>query len=501
MKRYQPLLLAALMNCIIVPFVVLGETLFPGWQGAYVFAVVPLTVLEGIWSKRIYRRERLSGASLAWRFIAEGVILFLLLKLFSYLGRGFQTLLDDLVSWIHDPFTFLTPDFVLLIPLVIGVWSISQKLQTDLNRLSDPLDTGENRRSARGSIRSFVLWGGLWLLAINGLLLGLAKDHFPLSEDNSILMQAALICYLGLSLLLLGYLQYLRRHMEWQLEGLSVPDVIARRWLRWGLILVIGIFLIAAVLPAAYWYGPEQLIMWVFNLLLFLAQLLMTFLIILFSPLIWAFNLLRGEASPTEIPPVELPEVSPPSTVQIPPWWMTFRHVLQYLIILVLLASIIFTYSRNRAFKVPQPSEILQFIKQSLRNVWLWIKGLFTGVRVNLKTFRMARGHPGEVKQDQSAKKWSLYRALTPRARIRRYYFALLRRASEAGFRRTPQQTPQEFEAELTSKLPEVHHELAVLTDAFIHARYDPGEILEEDVPLVRKAWYAVRKILRRSGT
>jgi hypothetical protein len=500
MKSYLPLLLAAMMTCLIVPFVVVGETLFAGWRGTYVFVVIPFTVMEGIWSQRIYQRERLSGVSLAWRFLAEGVILLLILKLFSYLGHGFRSFLEDLAGWIHDPSTFITLDFVLLIPLVIGVWSISQKLETDLQRLSDPLETGENRQSSRGSIRSFVLWGGLWLLSMSGVLLGLAKDHFSLSEGNSMLIESAVICYLGLSLLLLGYVQYLRRYMEWQIEGLSVPDEIAHRWVYWGIPLVVGTFLIAALLPAASSYGPEQLIATILNILLFLAQLLMALLTFLFSPLIWAISLLGGEGTPTEIPPVELPEVTPPSTNQIPLWWISFRQVLQYIIILTFLVVVFITYSRNRELKLPRFSQILLFFKQRLQYMWLWIKGLFSRAHASLKTLGGIRRPPVKVDQKEVAKKLSLYHASTHRAQVRRYYFSLLRRASEAGLLRTPQQTPKEFEAELISKLPEQYRELTILTDAFIHARYDAKDVQQEDVHLARKAWYILRKILRHSS-
>jgi hypothetical protein len=500
MKNYQPLLLAAMMTCLIVPCVVVGEMLLTGWRGAYVLVVVPLTVIEGIWSQRIYHRERLSGVSQAWRFLAEGVILLLILKLFSYLGHGFRPFLEDLVGWIHDPSTFLTLDFVLLTPLVIGVWSISRKLETDLQRLSDPLDTGVNRQSARGSIRSFVLWGGLWLLSISGALLGFAKDHFSLSQGNSLLIEGAVICYLGLSLLLLGYVQYLRKYMEWQIEGLSVPDVIAHRWLHWGILLVVCTFLIAALLPAASSYGPEQLIVTILNILLFLAQLLMTLLTFLFSPFIWAISLLGGQETPTEIPPVELPEVPTPSIDHIPLWWISLRHVLQYIMILTFLVLVFITYSRNRELKLPRFSEILLFFKQGLQYIWLWIKGFFSGAYASLRTFGGIRRLTGEVDQIQAAKKWSLYHASTHRAQVRRYYFSLLRRASEAGFLRHPQQTPKEFEAELISKLPEQYHELTILTDAFIHARYDARDIHQEDVRLARKAWYTLRKRLRHAS-
>jgi hypothetical protein len=499
MKRLQPFLLAAMMTCLTVPLVVLGEALFTDWKGLYILAVVPLIVFEGIWSKGIYKRERLSGAALAWRLVAEGIILLLIMKLFSYLGRGFQPLLDDLASWIRKPSTFITPDFILLTPVMISVWSASRKFHTDLKRLSDPLELGENRQSSRESIRTFILLGGFWMLLISGLLLGFAKDHFSLNRSSSLLIEVAVICYLGLALLFLAYVQYLRRYIEWQLEGLSVPDVITRRWAWWGFMFVIGIFLIAALLPAAYRHGPEHLLLRVFDVLLYLGQLLMALLTLFFSPFFWVLGLLRGEETPAEYPQVELPEVPPPSTVQIPIWWMNLRHVLQYIVILALLIIIFITYSRNRAIRLPRVGNIPQYVKAQLHNIWMWLKGLLRSARVSLNTIRLTRRQPTEAIEKRSTEKWSILHAFSARARIRRYYFSLLRRASEAGLQRAPQQTPQEYEDELTTKLPDEQMELAVLTDAFIHARYDNREVLEEEIPLVRKAWYAVRNKLRKS--
>jgi hypothetical protein len=499
MKHLQAILLAAMMTCLTVPIILLGEALFKDWSGQYILALVPLIVLEGIWSKRIYQRERLSGTPLAWRLMAEGVILLLFLKLSSYLGHGYQPFLDDLRSWVRAPITFITMDFMLLAPLVLTIWSASQKFQSDLKRLSDPLETGKNRQSARESIRAFVLFGGFGLLLLTGILLGFAKEHFSLSRTNSMLLEAAVICYLGLSLLLLAYMQYLRRYIEWQLEGLSVPDEITHRWAGWGFTLVIGIFLIAAFLPAVYRYGPEQLIVRILELLLYVGQLLITLLMFLFTPMIWALSLLDGNGSKDELPQVELPEAPPPSIDQIPLWWINLRYVLQYIIILTLLGIIFITYLRNRAIKLPQLTNIPQFIKQQLHNIWLWIKGLLNWVKADLKGFRTPSGESSQVVQKRIEEKWYLFKAFTARARIRRYYFSLLRRTSESGYQRAPQQTPKEYAVELTSKFHDQQGELAVLTDAFTHARYDNTEVHEEEIPPVRKAWYAIRKMLRKS--
>lgn len=500
MKRFQPFLIAAMMMCLSVPLIVLGEAFLQEWQGGYILLMVPLAVLEGIWSKRIYQRERLSGSPLMWRLAAEAMVLILMAKLLSYVSQGFHKFPVDLKIWIQEPATFFSMELILVGLYSIGVWYFSQSLQSSLDRMADPYESGPDRQLARGRIRDFILSGGFWLLSLGGLIFGLPDSFLSLSERDLNSVEVAVICYLGLSLLLLAHTQYLRRKVEWQLEGLAVPEEVTRRWVRWGIILTASVFLLAFFLPAAYSHGPGQLLSWLFNLIYYFGQLIAFFVFLLFSPLIWLLGLLSGEENVPSQPQLgELPVLPEPSVSQSPDWWQYLRQVLQLVVVFLVLGLIFYTYAKNRDFKFPRSGDVLTRFIQMLRGIWAWFQRIHAGAQQRLRTFRMTRS-PSKAVKDQTPRRFSLLRARTPRARVRRYYLALLRRTAELGLQRNPQQTPQEYEADLAHKVPEGQIELATLTDAFVHARYDAREVSAEDVPPVRKAWRRIRNTLRNLG-
>jgi hypothetical protein len=499
MKRLQPYLIAAMMICLSVPLIVMGEVLFQEWRGGYILLAVLVTVLEGIWSKRIYQRERLSGAPLVWRLVTEAMVLILMTKLLSYVGKGFHLFPDDLKRWIQEPATFFSMELVLVGLYIIGVWFIGQLLQSSLDQIDDPFERGPERQLARGQIRGFILSGGFWLLSLSGLIFGLPDLNLSLSNRDLNAVQLAVICYLGLSLLLLAHVQYLRRKIEWQLEGLAVPALVTRRWVRWGFLLTAGIFLIAVFLPAAYSLGPSQLLQWLLTLLYFFGQLIAFFVSLLISPLVWLLSRFGGEESVISQPQIDFPVLPEPSVTHIPVWWQYMRHVLQVVFVFIVLGVIFYTYAKNREFKISWKGDVSTRLMQLFRKIWAWFQSLRAGARLRLRVFRIAR-MPLSPVQERAQMRFPLMRARTPRARVRRYYLALLRRTAEFGLQRDPQQTPREYETELASKLPEGQIDLATLTDAFVHARYDAKEVSTENVSKVRKAWQMIRNTLRNFG-
>jgi hypothetical protein len=496
MKRFQPLLLAAMMVCLSVPILVLGEGLVDGWQGEYLLILVPLAVLEGIWSTRIYKRERLSGFPLAWRLISEIVVLVLLTKLFSYLGRGIAGLANDLLKWLREPTTFLTGETVFVSLTVILFWGFGQRVHSELERTFDPFEIGPGRQSARERVRSFVLFGGFWLLSLSGLYFGLSDQTLPMTKAGSASIQTAVILYLGLSLLLLAHLQYLRRQMEWQMEGLVVPVTITHRWVRWGLILTVVVFFIAAFLPAIYAFGPHRLLFLLMDLFYYFTQIVIVIVLFLLSPLVWLLSRITGQdtAPSSQIP--EFPRPSPTIDFQPPDWWMQLRQLLLFVAVLFVVVVVLYTYSRNRQISLPRVADLWKRFMCLLRGIWTWIEMLRAGARRRWLSIRTTR-RPSRPVREKERKKLLLAQARTPRARIRRYYLSLLRRTEKGDLRRLPQQTPQEYAAKLASHVPEHQVEVAALTEAFIHARYDAGEMFEEDVPPVHKAWRILRSSLR----
>jgi hypothetical protein len=496
MTRVQPLLLAALMLCLSVPILLLGEGLIDGWRGGYFLILVPFAVLEGIWSKRIYKRERIYGLSLIWRLTTEIVVLVLFAKLFHYLGRGIGELMQDVLLWLRKPSAFFTGETVLVGLAVILFWGSGQRVHSELERTSDPFETGPARQAARERVRGFVILGGFWLLALSGLIFGLSDQTLTINNRGALSLQVAVILYLGLSLLLMAHVQYLRRQMEWQMEGLTVPASVRRRWVGWGLILTIAIFFIAAVLPAVYVIGPDRLLSWVLNLFYYFTQIITVIIMFLLSPVVWLMSLFTGEDTTPSPQIPEFPQLSPSIDVQAPLWWMQLRQILLVVGIVFVLALVLYTYSRNRRVNLPQVPDIWKRFMRLLLEIWAWMERLYAGARRGWNTMQMRR-RPSRTVPERGRARLPLVQARTPRARIRRYYLSLLRRTDEGDLRRHPQQTPDEYATWLASHVPEHQAEVAVLTEAFIHARYDTSEPLEEHVPPVHEAWRILRNSIR----
>jgi hypothetical protein len=85
---------------------------------------------------------------------------------------------------------------------------------------------------------------------------------------------------------------------------------------------------------------------------------------------------------------------------------------------------------------------------------------------------------------------------LSPRERVLYYYLSILRRAGQQGFPRRRDQTPYEYDATLGANLPEAQQEMALLTQAFVEARYGRQAIEPDHARRARTAWQWVKAAL-----
>ena len=87
--------------------------------------------------------------------------------------------------------------------------------------------------------------------------------------------------------------------------------------------------------------------------------------------------------------------------------------------------------------------------------------------------------------------------ALSPREQIRYYYLATVRRASERGVPRAPNETPLEYFGDLKQGWPEAEPDLEQLTSAFLEARYSAEPMDTTVAGRVRERWKRVKDRLR----
>ena len=96
-------------------------------------------------------------------------------------------------------------------------------------------------------------------------------------------------------------------------------------------------------------------------------------------------------------------------------------------------------------------------------------------------------------------KRFLSLRSLTKRELVRYFYLSTVRRAGEVGWKRRPSQTPYEYQEALLEEAPASEADVAVLTRAFVEARYDVREFSPEEANIVKQAWQRVRVLLRQA--
>lgn len=125
-----------------------------------------------------------------------------------------------------------------------------------------------------------------------------------------------------------------------------------------------------------------------------------------------------------------------------------------------------------------------------IKSLWSWslflaqFKALLQPILSFFKRWRWkfsARGKAANVDQLQPT---------APETRtIREIYRALLRRATQKGYRREPDETPYEFRSRLSDQESSVEPELGAITEAYTLARYAGTILPQEEVARIKTAW------------
>jgi hypothetical protein len=88
---------------------------------------------------------------------------------------------------------------------------------------------------------------------------------------------------------------------------------------------------------------------------------------------------------------------------------------------------------------------------------------------------------------------------LNPRQKVLFFYLAMIRRGSESGVPRRPDQTPSEYSSILEEKVSDVSPEVDGLTEAFSEARYSQHPVEEARAGQVKTYWERIRLKLKRA--
>lgn len=477
--------------CFMVSLVALIENLVSGWQAGYIAPLCGLVTVEGFYSRRLLgRRSRLTR-------LIEVIALFLVFQIALDLVHG-SPLIDGGMPHF-DGGTALA-----FVPVLLS-WMVGSGLSRMLAVLNAPRDSpvhAVDRPPPLRVLRTSFLWGGIALFAVAALSRPNVASIAHLPENGAPGPVVNVLLYFLLGTLLLAQVQYASLQQRWRVRGVTITGALGSRWLRYTLIFVALVALLALILPTSrtadallpgrdVWNGVVDLMR---------------------GPFTWLLRLLgHTSQQPVTSPP---PQITPPPYLhgphlhQTPPPKAHHGHTgfttavtrvaVFWLLIVAALVYLLRTYGLRRPGRMPVPG--VSRLTEFFAGLWKSLRRLLGRSRA-----RLARHLPAGIARAAASLPitggaFHLPRSgsVTPREQVQRYFLNILRRAQRQGLGRKGSQTPREFAAHIGKQVPEAGNEMTALTEAFLEARYSRHAVAEREVERARSSWQRVRTALRR---
>jgi hypothetical protein len=494
-----------MIGCIAVALVKLARLINPRWSGTYLVAVCVLAALEACYSHWLLKKMAAVDRSVVKFRLTELALFLILIKIGSYVGASWNTILADIQTWSARPMNIFSNQMLVAFALAFASWVATTDTMGDLERLDDPPEYHRDRVAPAQSITTRFFVGGVLLLIITGLSRLTIEALLDLSRPSVPGLVLNVLIYFLLGLVLLGQVQYTTMHRRWHAREVKVTEKMAGRWVRYSLIFIGLVSLVAFLIPTGYTMGLLETVGNVLAILAAILRFIVNVIVFLVSLPIWLLMQLFGQdGTEPPIPPVPLTEVEEPQVTRAigaPPWFDMLRSFVFWAVALGVVFYVVRSYLRDH----PEIREALsslwlfRVIGGFLAALWRRLTGLagVIGERIPRRlSLRRRRGKPTEEK----ASRFFRLGALSPRERTLYYYLSILRRAGQQGFRRKGSQTPYEYDATLEPHLPQAQQEMGLLTDDFVEARYSPHPIDREKEKEARTRWKEVRAAVRALG-
>lgn len=507
---FRPALIAGMGACLTAPLVLVLQWLIPEWNGTYFFLFAFLASLEGILSERALEKRRITGWAYLGSRAAEALILMLLLKLANYIPLGFDQLLDEAQLWATDPYQFLSWRDLTLGTAFLVLWIGSLRV----GRMAKELDYTEgkgpppedktsfayylwltepsmirDRQDTLAWLTGMILWGGV------AMLLASVAIHLFVTSAKS--LAVPILVYFALGIALLSQARFSVTYAGWSAQNIDVQPSVPRRWLVWAVLFLVGVALVALILPTYYSMGPLRALLaflgivigvlsFVVSLILFLLALPLAFL----SP---------GMETPT-FPQLEPQPFGAPETGAVsasPPWLEMLASIVFWLVVLAIIGYAVFRFLRDRVGLRDEGEEV--------EGRWwdrflAWLRALWRAWRREIQVRLVSRRVAREDRRPVTARlaRFFFPGRLPPREQLRYFYLSAERRAAQAGQPRRSSETPYEYHGVLEERFPEVESDLEGLTESFVVARYSNQPVHREDAEAVRPLWQRIKAALRR---
>jgi hypothetical protein len=528
------LITSGMMACLAASMVQFGELAQPSWNGAYLVILGFLVALEALYSHRLLRNLFFTDPKYIGYRVSEWVVILIVLKFVQIINSDGLSIFSTILSWQQNfSESFFNNETIFAGVTLLIVWLISSRFAGYLNDLEanqrvlqQEMESGiyENRTAIRERLANLIILVGAGMVVFSALMrVDMMARWFELPALRVGVLNTILYFFLGLVLLSLTQFNLLRA--RWYRDSLPVRKEIASRWIVYSLVFILGLALIARLLPTGYTVG----LLTVLNYLFFAIAAIINFIItVLLLPIFWLLgwfaSLFAGSGAsetPASLPTItELPVL--PQTEPIPLWEL-IKSILFWLVFLSVIGfALVYYFKENKEMlanlrKIPFFSSIARFFD------WLgnWLQGVNRqiGEIVDTGWQRLLARRDRTIADPP----WRFVNPnrLPPRERVRFFYLAMVRRGGERGYDRHPAQTPLEYSDSLAEALvstgpadmddvdskrdrqpldDEIFSEdIDVMTDKFIMARYSRQPISENDANLVERAWGHLRRVLGKT--
>jgi hypothetical protein len=344
----RPLLIAILATCFVAGPIALAVAAVPQANAGPILPLCFVTALVAVYSTQWMSRpaQRLLN-KLAFR-LAQFVLLAAVLRVATWIIRDQLPALAMARQWLLDPLSFFDLYFMITVILAVVVWDRAASVTAIFHQLA--LEPGElawfqeqrkgyaERRFPMEVVRLsrqdlFEQYVNQWVVG-GGLLVfcaGLSQTRLERGAGFNLLnlgippqLIVVIIAYFLIGLVLTSQARLAVLRAQWLYEGSEQAPEVPGRWQRISLLLVLGIGLLATLLPLGSTWQVGQVLSIILLVISQVIYAVLFGLFLAFASLLSFLGLIPPPSEELAAPvQVEPPPAVPPTTTGGLPAWLT----------------------------------------------------------------------------------------------------------------------------------------------------------------------------------
>ena len=452
------LLISLMMFCFGYSVQKFGERLGLNWTGWFLPFASLMFSLEAIATRRVLRHKRGLSFERISAFLAEFIVIAIILRLFFAFMWGFETGAGFFENFEENFIgTLFAADYLYTLFYLTIVWVLSGQMAEDwmelegdqeiLSEGANPLWFTDRRDILRSISSNIFLVGSILIILTAGTRVQLEAIWGDILALESSTLNVILFFIFGLVLLSLGQFSVLRASWGW--ERLPISRELAANWTRYSVLFLMVLLVLVIFLPTGYSIGfldtlwiIFQFVLGIFSFILVILLIPIVFLISLFS----GFN--YGGYPSLQQPLLPFQNLlDPGSSAPLFSYWEIIRSILFWTFFLAIIGFAFFQYARQNesVWKRLMNSPVWGPFIRGLIRFWIWIrrssKHLRKEVQDRIERIRISRigVRAGDLFR------YIRFNSLTHRQQVLFIYYALLKRGADAGVSRGDIETALEY--------------------------------------------------------